>query len=480
MILKKNHKKHGSLMHTLIEVLRKKGVPAEIEKIQTDESGILLTEDPQKYIYLEILDDNQIHLCSNYGYYHNEDDWDSNVQDYEELKKEIAYRAIAEESWERKVFYAGNNNCYGCPGETVTLCVRINDSKGTDLEGIGDRIKEFLSLVGKVLIDSREYRAKAEEYGLKNFEFQDLLKRYEPENRIFKNAECYGFSAPMKEVQNKFRDIPFRIWRDRTSLIGLNLKGTDLKEIIGELRPIELEYADFQIIIAINGKDEMAFDAYAFKNFDACLRTLEDRLNKDSEIKLCRHGIFFRRKDFFGVLTPLKDYETEIRQATKRFSESRVSAKRIFEVEDFELNFESINDEQFEQMVYELLLRRNGVIEVLKMGHSRDSDSGRDLIVKEKFITLFGEEERIWIVQCKKQKVKCGIKQFHQTGWQQLVDEFHAHGFWIIISSGFTSDAIDAIRRQRGDKNNLMFWDGKRIESELRKHEDLFAKYDRG
>ncbi len=124
MVLEKDHKKHGLFVDTLFEVLRKKGLSPKIEEIQTDASRILLTEDPEVHIYLEILDDNQIHLCCTYGYYHNEGDWDSNVQDYEELKKEIAYRAIAEEFWDRKASYARNNDCYGCPGETITLCVR--------------------------------------------------------------------------------------------------------------------------------------------------------------------------------------------------------------------------------------------------------------------------------------------------------------------------------------------------------------------
>ena len=69
MVLEKDHKKHGLFVDTLFEVLRKKGLSPKIEEIQTDESGILLTEDPEGYIYLEILDGNQIHLCSNYGYY---------------------------------------------------------------------------------------------------------------------------------------------------------------------------------------------------------------------------------------------------------------------------------------------------------------------------------------------------------------------------------------------------------------------------
>ena len=418
------------------------------------------------------------YLCN--AIYHNEDDWDSNVQDYEELKKEIAYRAIAEEFWDRKVSYARNNNCYGCPGETITLSVRIDDTKGNVLEDIADRIKEFLSLISEVQIDSRKYKAKAEEYILRNFEFQDLLEKYEPENRIFKDAECYGFSAPIKEVRDKFQDTPFRISRDSASIIGLNLKSIDLESIVGKLRPIKIKYSDFDTVVATGDELQMIFDSYAFRNLDSCLNALEEGLNKNCEMMLCNYGIFFKGKDFFGVLAPLKDYETEIRQAAKRLSENRVSAQRIFEVEDFELNFENIDDERFEQMIYELLLRRDNVKEVLKMGHSRDSDSGRDLIVKEKFMTLFGEEERSWIVQCKKRKGNFGIKQFHQIGWQQLVEESHAHGFWIIISSSFTSDAIDAIRRQRGDKNNLIFWDGKRIGNELRKHEDLFAKYDRG
>jgi hypothetical protein len=142
-------------------------------------------------------------------------------------------------------------------------------------------------------------------------------------------------------------------------------------------------------------------------------------------------------------------------------------------------NWSLINDEIFEQICYDLILRDGRFIEkeTIKMGLSKSRDGGRDILTKIMSHSGEMENNQLWIIQCKLSNLKKSLGR-NDVLLSELIDEYNPAGVIIatnmIIDAG-TYDKLEKIKQNR--KINIEYWDGLRIERLLNRNPDLFKVY---
>ncbi|MDR2543446.1 MAG: restriction endonuclease, partial [Treponema sp.] len=141
-------------------------------------------------------------------------------------------------------------------------------------------------------------------------------------------------------------------------------------------------------------------------------------------------------------------------------------------------NWSLFNDEIFEQICYDLILRDGRFVpeETRKMGLSKSRDGGRDIIAFEK--SHSGQKKkRLWIIQCKFSKLNKSLGR-DDIRLSELIDEYLPYG--IIIATNMIIDAgaydkFDRIARNR--KININYFNGLWIERLLNRNPDLLRCY---
>jgi len=141
-------------------------------------------------------------------------------------------------------------------------------------------------------------------------------------------------------------------------------------------------------------------------------------------------------------------------------------------------NWLLINDEIFEQLCYDLILRDGRFIpeETRKMGKSKSRDGGRDIKTFEKSRT--GKNKKgLWIIQCKYSKLNKSLGR-NDIILSELVDEYKPYG--VIIATNMVIDAgaydkFDKIAENRSIDIN--YWDRLWIERLLNRNPDLIRSY---
>ena len=141
-------------------------------------------------------------------------------------------------------------------------------------------------------------------------------------------------------------------------------------------------------------------------------------------------------------------------------------------------NWSLINDEIFEQLCYDLVLRDGKFIpeETRKMGLSKSRDGGRDIVTT--FKTYSGHNKnRFWVIQCKFSKSKKSLGR-NDVKLSDLIDEYSPAG--VIIATNMFIDAgaydkFDKISKNRG--TDIKYWDGLGIERLLNRNPDLIRSY---
>jgi len=141
-------------------------------------------------------------------------------------------------------------------------------------------------------------------------------------------------------------------------------------------------------------------------------------------------------------------------------------------------NWLLINDEIFELLCYDLILRDGRFIpeETRKMGKSKSRDGGRDIKAFEK--SRSGQNRRgLWIIQCKYSKSNKSLGR-NDVILSELIDEYKPNG--VIIATNMLIDAgaydkFDSIAKNRSI--NINCWDRLWIERLLNRNPDLIRSY---
>ena len=145
---------------------------------------------------------------------------------------------------------------------------------------------------------------------------------------------------------------------------------------------------------------------------------------------------------------------------------------------------EDIDDEQFEQLCLDILKREASTIWARKVGHSRDSDYGKDIILEKRETDLLPSNSNVdvqitkktIVVQCKVSKKNTGKAQVQDI--RDTIDYHDADGFLLITSSRITSALADHLNSLREKGSYLIDWWGRdELEDILDKNSELLNAY---
>ncbi len=153
-----------------------------------------------------------------------------------------------------------------------------------------------------------------------------------------------------------------------------------------------------------------------------------------------------------------------------------------FSNQAFEWN-DKIDDDEFENLILELLNREPGVERVRKMGKGREPDEGRDLMV-EWYLPNMPQntnkehplERKRVVVQCKAYK-----KSVDKSQVTDLVDLLYLHrarGYLLVTSSRPTNPVIrylETLEERNGYWTD--WWTRIEIEDRLRANRDVALRY---
>jgi hypothetical protein len=154
---------------------------------------------------------------------------------------------------------------------------------------------------------------------------------------------------------------------------------------------------------------------------------------------------------------------------------SEVSRTLLGKPTDIACSWDELDDEQFEELCYDIIDYYYQPTKIRKMGKSRSRDGGRDI----EFQTpeRIGKEAVKWIAQCK--LIRDGSSL---TGTKvqvsDTVDQYGAGGFCVMTSGVIDStlyDKLDGITRNRGVETAP--WSRLEVERFLARHPELRDRY---
>ncbi len=154
---------------------------------------------------------------------------------------------------------------------------------------------------------------------------------------------------------------------------------------------------------------------------------------------------------------------------------SEVSKTLLGKPTDIACSWDELDDEQFEELCYDIIDYYYQPSKIRKMGKSRSRDGGRDI----EFQTpeRIGKEAVKWIAQCK--LIRDGSSL---TGTKiqvsDTVDQYGAGGFCVMTSGVIDStlyDKLDGITRNRAIKTDS--WSRLELERFLARHLELRDRY---
>ncbi|WP_395836861.1 restriction endonuclease [Cystobacter fuscus] len=140
-------------------------------------------------------------------------------------------------------------------------------------------------------------------------------------------------------------------------------------------------------------------------------------------------------------------------------------------------NWDSINEEDFEELCYDVL-RRTGIFDertIRKHGKTRSRDGGRDIEIWSR--SRIGKPGVKWIFQCKYLSTSRSLGA-GRIDMSDVVEQYGAGGFGVMTNSVIDStlyDRMDAIAARRGLE--LMSWSKLELERFITPRRDLLRRY---
>ena len=145
---------------------------------------------------------------------------------------------------------------------------------------------------------------------------------------------------------------------------------------------------------------------------------------------------------------------------------------------DISCDWTQLNDEQFEQLCYDLLIKQHNLklTDIDKMGKSRSRDGGRDIVFsKGKDIN---KKPIKWIAQCKLKSDKGSLGSSQVPNIRDMLDQYNAEGFCILTSGIIDAtlhDKLDTLKEDKGFE--VERWSYLEIERFLAEYPEIKARY---
>lgn len=162
----------------------------------------------------------------------------------------------------------------------------------------------------------------------------------------------------------------------------------------------------------------------------------------------------------------------------------------LFGAQKFIWDIADRNDSaEFEDLVLELLNREPWVFSVKKIAPTNQGDNGRDLICEynmlhnEYQISKDDSSLKIgkMIVQC---KTNLTLSKKSSVGKSDVdiantIFDYRPDGYMLVVNTQITRDLTEMLERQkeRGEQNEILWWNSFDVEDRLRKHPDILARY---
>jgi hypothetical protein len=177
----------------------------------------------------------------------------------------------------------------------------------------------------------------------------------------------------------------------------------------------------------------------------------------------------------------LVPFKAEFQRVERRH---RREASVLFRAKAFDWSA-TPDDDRFELMIRELLMRENGVLRVRKAGHSRDADGGKDLLADWVTPRLPGTRlddhtppnvVRKVLVQIKDRSRSVGKNMV--TDIRDTVEHHGATGYLLVVSTQITSDLTDHLDRLRTNGTFWTdWWNRQEIEDRLNTNPDIAENF---
>jgi uncharacterized protein YjbI with pentapeptide repeats len=145
---------------------------------------------------------------------------------------------------------------------------------------------------------------------------------------------------------------------------------------------------------------------------------------------------------------------------------------------DISCDWTQLNDEQFEQLCYDLLIKQHNLklTDIDKMGKSRSRDGGRDIVFSKG--TDINKKPIKWIAQCKLKSDKGSLGSSQVPNIRDMLDQYNAEGFCILTSGIIDAtlhDKLDTLKEDKGFE--VERWSYLEIERFLADHPEIKARY---
>jgi hypothetical protein len=156
-------------------------------------------------------------------------------------------------------------------------------------------------------------------------------------------------------------------------------------------------------------------------------------------------------------------------------------AKLFINPTDIRCHWDQLDDEQFEELCYDVLDCKYQPITIQKMGKVRSRDGGRDIVFQTPaFQTpLITHKHSVkWIAQCKLIRDGSSLTARKVNNITDIVAQYRAGGFCVMTSGLIDStlhDRLDDIARNRGIQ--IDSWCRLKLERFLAQHPELRYRY---
>jgi hypothetical protein len=137
--------------------------------------------------------------------------------------------------------------------------------------------------------------------------------------------------------------------------------------------------------------------------------------------------------------------------------------------------WDDINDEQFEQLCYDIIKEKHQPNEIHKMGKSRSRDGGRDI---EFYKSTSINNQVKWIVQCKLIKNEKSLSGKSISDIPYMLGRYNARGFCVMTSGVIDSTLHEKLEYEKNTNGfDIEKWSYLEIERFLAEHPEIRERY---
>lgn len=351
-----------------------------------------------------------------------------------------------------------------------------------DVEYNQERIKNILNAFESAFALYKEIKID-KTYLMENFKTEyEIYLEYEEDvkyaYRILMGLDYYAIS---EKLSSKFENIE-NVYVDRRGAFVTGFGDDSLKKIIDSIKfqmykADDIYFGEKYCLARTEGL-AVSIDINYIKRINAFLDLVKMEDKDSLEYEISQFGIIVKATygDFWAVILAIKGNQDIFVLNERKYIQELYNTLLPFVSPELlceEYDFSKLDDSAFEKMCRDLLIDI-GFLNVTQRGKTRASDGGVDLEADEVVKTLFGEQKRHWIFQCKHTKAQIDRKDISEV--PDLLKEFNASGYGLFYSGMLSPQTLDRIKKK--DKEiDIKYWSKGELEILLRNYQNTATRY---